>query len=162
MKLLIRNLARTTTEDELKEMFEAYGSVQSCSLVVDKKTGGSKGFGFIEMPKPGEAKAAMKNINGTELDGKIIRVKRAAATPVKATPAGPYEKSGSSSQDPLHGVTLEMMVTRLVEKYGWEELGHRIKIKCFTSEPSIASSLTFLRKTPWAREKVEALYLRSK
>jgi uncharacterized protein (DUF2132 family) len=65
----------------------------------------------------------------------------------------------ASSQDPLHGVTLEMLVTRLVEKYGWEELGRRIKINCFISDPSIASSLKFLRKTPWAREKVESLYL---
>jgi len=65
------------------------------------------------------------------------------------------------TQDPLHGVTLKMVVTHLVEKYGWEELGSRIKIKCFTSDPSIASSLKFLRKTPWARQKVEALYLRT-
>jgi len=68
----------------------------------------------------------------------------------------------STSQDPLHGVTLKMIVTRLEEKYGWEELGRRIKIKCFTSDPSIASSLKFLRKTPWARQKVEALYLDTK
>ena len=64
------------------------------------------------------------------------------------------------NQDPLHGVTLEMIVTRLEEEYGWEELGNLIKIKCFTSNPSIRSSLKFLRKTPWARQKVEALYLR--
>ncbi len=61
----------------------------------------------------------------------------------------------------MHGVTLEMVLTRLLEKYGWEELGRRIKINCFTSDPSIKSSLKFLRKTPWARQKVEALYLRS-
>ncbi len=65
------------------------------------------------------------------------------------------------SQDPLHGVTLEMVVTHLVEQFGWEELGRRINIKCFTSEPSITSSLKFLRKTPWARQKVETLYLRT-
>ena len=64
-------------------------------------------------------------------------------------------------KDPLHGVTLETVVVRLVEKYGWDELGRRIKIKCFTSDPSIVSSLKFLRKTPWARKKVETLYLRS-
>jgi uncharacterized protein (DUF2132 family) len=63
--------------------------------------------------------------------------------------------------NPLHGVTLEAIVTRLVERYGWDELGKRIPIKCFTSNPSIASSLKFLRRTPWARDKVEALYLRS-
>ncbi|RDH84060.1 MAG: transporter [endosymbiont of Galathealinum brachiosum] len=66
-----------------------------------------------------------------------------------------------TNQDPLHGVTLKMIVTRLQEKYGWNELGGRINIKCFTKDPSVSSSLKFLRKTPWAREKVEALYLRS-
>jgi len=70
--------------------------------------------------------------------------------------------SRAQTQDPLHGVTLEMIVTQLVEKYGWEELGKRINIKCFTSNPSIKSSLNFLRKTPWARQKVENLYLRAK
>lgn len=64
-------------------------------------------------------------------------------------------------QDPLHGVTLKMIITRLVEKYGWEELGQKINIKCFTTDPSIISSLKFLRKTQWAREKVETLYLRA-
>jgi uncharacterized protein (DUF2132 family) len=61
--------------------------------------------------------------------------------------------------DPLHGVTLQAILERLVEHYGWEELGQRIRIRCFTSDPSIKSSLTFLRKTPWARLKVENLYL---
>lgn len=68
----------------------------------------------------------------------------------------------ATARDPLHGVTLKMMVTRLVEQYGWEELGRRIAIKCFTNDPSITSSLKFLRKTPWARQKVETLYLHSK
>ncbi len=77
MKLIIRNLARTTTEAEIKKMFSAHGTVQSCSLVMDKKTGISKGFGFIEMPKPGDAKAAMKNLNGKEVAGSKIRVKKA-------------------------------------------------------------------------------------
>ena len=62
--------------------------------------------------------------------------------------------------DQLHGVTLKMIVTALVDEYGWEQLGQRIKINCFISNPSINSSLKFLRKTLWAREKVEALYLR--
>lgn len=61
--------------------------------------------------------------------------------------------------DPLHGITLQMMLERLVEKFGWEELSQRIRINCFASNPSIKSSLTFLRKTPWAREKVEKLYI---
>jgi uncharacterized protein (DUF2132 family) len=64
-------------------------------------------------------------------------------------------------RDPLHGITLEMIVTRLVEHYGWEELGRRIPIRCFTNDPSLKSSLTFLRRTPWARKKVEDLYLSS-
>ena len=65
-------------------------------------------------------------------------------------------------QDPLHGITLKVIVTQLEEKYGWEELGKRINIKCFTNDPSINSSLKFLRKTPWARKKVEELYLQTK
>jgi uncharacterized protein (DUF2132 family) len=66
---------------------------------------------------------------------------------------------GPHANDPLHGVTLKMIVEYLVEHYGWEALGHEINIKCFTSNPSVKSSLTFLRKTPWARKKVEDLYL---
>ena len=62
--------------------------------------------------------------------------------------------------NPLHGKSLELIVKHLVDHFGWEELGNRIKINCFKSNPSIKSSLTFLRKTPWAREKVEQLYLR--
>ena len=61
--------------------------------------------------------------------------------------------------NPLHGITLERMVTSLVERYGWEELGQLVKIRCFRSDPSVKSSLKFLRKTPWARQKVEELYL---
>lgn len=61
--------------------------------------------------------------------------------------------------NPLHGVTLEMIVTQLVSHYGWAELGRRIPIKCFTNDPSIKSSLKFLRQTAWARKKVEELYL---
>ncbi len=64
------------------------------------------------------------------------------------------------SSDPLHGVTLEMILTRLVELYGWEKMGRMIRIRCFNNDPSIKSSLKFLRKTPWARNKVEALYLK--
>jgi uncharacterized protein (DUF2132 family) len=64
--------------------------------------------------------------------------------------------------NPLHGITLEMILLHLVEKYGWEDLGNRIPIQCFINDPSIKSSLKFLRRTPWARKKVEDLYLRSK
>jgi len=69
--------------------------------------------------------------------------------------------NGQQPNDPLHGVTLEMILVRLLEKYGWEKMGRKIKIKCFTSEPSIKSSLVFLRKTPWARKKVEDWYARN-
>jgi uncharacterized protein (DUF2132 family) len=61
--------------------------------------------------------------------------------------------------NPLHGITLERIVTELAAFYGWESLGQQIDIRCFTQDPSIASSLKFLRRTPWAREKVEALYV---
>ena len=77
MKLIIRNLARSTTEEELKALFQEYGNVQSCDLVSDKTTGGSKGFAFVEMPKPGEAKVAMKNLNNMTVACNKIRVKRA-------------------------------------------------------------------------------------
>lgn len=63
--------------------------------------------------------------------------------------------------NPLHGITLKAIVTALVDQYGFEKLGQLINIRCFTQDPSIKSSLTFLRATPWAREKVEALYIRS-
>lgn len=66
------------------------------------------------------------------------------------------------SNDPLHGVTLERMLTELVAQYGWEEMGRRVAIRCFHFDPSIRSSLVFLRKTPWARAEVEAMYLRWK
>ncbi|WP_421977445.1 VF530 family DNA-binding protein [Roseivirga seohaensis] len=73
------------------------------------------------------------------------------------------DKTSTTPQpnNPLHGVKLADILEVLVKKYGWEELGDRINIRCFTHNPSIKSSLTFLRKTPWAREKVEQLYLRS-
>ena len=60
--------------------------------------------------------------------------------------------------DPCHGITLEMMLKHLVDKFGFEEMGRRIKIRCFNNDPSIKSSLSFLRKTPWARELVEEMY----
>ena len=65
----------------------------------------------------------------------------------------------TQENNPLHGLTLQTIVTKLVEHYGWEELGDRIRINCFISDPSVKSSLKFLRKTPWAREKVETLFV---
>jgi len=68
----------------------------------------------------------------------------------------------SGAGDPLHGITLKALLIELVEIYGWEELARRIRIKCFAKDPSINSSLKLLRKTPWARNKVEMLYLKGK
>ena len=67
--------------------------------------------------------------------------------------------SFEQKNNPLHGITLEVILYHLVDRFGWEELGRRIRINCFISDPSIQSSLKFLRKTPWARTKVEQLYL---
>jgi len=92
MKILVRNLARTTTEEELKAIFEKYGTVQSCTLVIDKETGGSKGFGFIEMPKIGDVKAAIKNLNNKEIAGSRVRVKKAENKP------GTNKNSGQTSE----------------------------------------------------------------
>ena len=64
-------------------------------------------------------------------------------------------------KDPLHGITLEAILVKLVDHYGWEELGQRIRINCFNNDPGIKSSLAFLRKTAWARKKVEDLYIRT-
>ena len=81
-----------------------------------------------------------------------IELARRAAQAAAMTPAN----------DPLHGVTLERLLTELVAHFGWEELGRRIAIRCFLFDPSIKSSLAFLRKTPWARAKVEEMYVRWK
>ncbi len=76
----------------------------------------------------------------------------------------PREEAGAvtdrKSNDPLHGMTLENILAMLVEHYGWEEMGRNIRIRCFNHDPSIQSSLQFLRRTPWARKKVEAMYVR--
>lgn len=70
------------------------------------------------------------------------------------------EMNDRQQKDPLHGVTLEMMLNRLVEHHGWKKLGQIVEIRCFNIDPSIKSSLQFLRRTPWARAKVEELYLK--
>jgi len=77
MKILVRNLARLTSEETIKSKFEPFGNVQYCKLIMDETSGTSKGFAFVEMPKAGEAKAAIKSLNNIELDGARIRVKRA-------------------------------------------------------------------------------------
>ncbi|MDP2366848.1 VF530 family DNA-binding protein [Rhodoferax sp.] len=75
-----------------------------------------------------------------------------------SAPASP-EQAPAQPRNPLHGLTLEAILNQLVAQYGWDGLGERVPVRCFISEPSIASSLKFLRKTPWARDKVESLYL---
>jgi uncharacterized protein (DUF2132 family) len=77
---------------------------------------------------------------------------RQAIVPLMTTPH-------DHSSNPLHGITLERMLNELVEQVGWERMGRRVRIACFTSDPSIGSSLKFLRRTPWARAKVEAMYV---
>ena len=67
--------------------------------------------------------------------------------------------SSAHRRDPLHGITLETIIKELVERYGWAEMGRRVPIRCFLHDPSVKSSLTFLRKTPWARERVEGWYI---
>ncbi|WP_158970321.1 RNA-binding protein [Paraglaciecola sp. L3A3] len=81
MKILIRNLDRETTEEELKAAFVTFGAVQSCAIVKDKSSGLSKGFGFVEMPKPGDAKVAVKTLNDSMLGANKIRVKYAQDKP---------------------------------------------------------------------------------
>lgn len=77
MKILVRNLSRETTEAELLALFRAYGDVQHCRLVMDRATGKSKGFGFVEMPRAGEARVAIKGLNARDVGGSKIRVKKA-------------------------------------------------------------------------------------
>ena len=77
----------------------------------------------------------------------------------EAASATPPDQSTAQPRNPLHGVTLERVVTELAADLGWPALGRRVPIRCFTHEPSVASSLKFLRRTPWARAQVEALYL---
>jgi RNA recognition motif-containing protein len=77
MKILVRNLSRETTEAELLTLFKAYGDVQYCTVVMDRATGKSKGFGFVEMPRAGEARVAIKGLNARDVGGSKIRVKKA-------------------------------------------------------------------------------------
>ena len=77
MKLLVRNLDRSITEEQLNDLFQTFGKVQSCSLTIDQVSGLSKGFGFVEMPKAGEAKVAIKNLNNKTVGNNKIRVKKA-------------------------------------------------------------------------------------
>jgi hypothetical protein len=85
--------------------------------------------------------------------------KPAKMSAMSTEPKPPGEPARAQPRNPLHGITLQRMVEELAEHFGWQELGEHIPIRCFTFEPSVSSSLRFLRKTPWAREKVEGLYL---
>lgn len=92
MRLLVRNMSRKTTQEELQDLFESFGAVQSCVLVHDEKTGQSKGFGFVDMPKAGDAKAAMHHLNGYELAGEYIRVKKAKPSPIQESASANEEQ----------------------------------------------------------------------
>ena len=83
MKILIRNLPRALSEGELEELFKVYGDVQSCTLILDKATGDSKGFGFVEIAKVGDAKAAIQGLNGKPINGNKTRVKKAEISTTK-------------------------------------------------------------------------------
>lgn len=86
-------------------------------------------------------------------------MQNADPTPANLPAMTASELKPTQARNPLHGLTLETLVTQLADFYGWDGLGQRIPIRCFTHEPSVGSSLKFLRKTPWARDKVESLYL---
>ena len=86
MKIMVLNLARSTTESALRDHFGSFGVVQYCTLVLDKVTGKSKGFGFVEMPQVDQARAAIKGLHGRDLDGSIVRVKPAEADPQDPVP----------------------------------------------------------------------------
>ena len=97
MKILVRNLARATSEENLAALFAPFGGVQSCNLVVDKDSGLSKGFGFVEMPKAGAAKAAIKALNNSVVDGEKIRVKLAQTKTVE--PSQHNSENGSAAMN---------------------------------------------------------------
>ena len=93
MKILVRNLSRETTQAELLALFKEYGDVQYCKVVMDRTTGKSKGFGFVEMPRAGEARAAIKGLNARDVAGNKIRVKKAEQSAAGATGKGAHDES---------------------------------------------------------------------
>jgi len=98
MKILVRNLSRETSEAQLLALFREYGDVQYCKLVLDKATGKSKGFGFVEMPRPGEARAAIKSLNYLDVDGNRIRVKKAEKHEEGASGKSPGKQSAGKTR----------------------------------------------------------------
>jgi len=101
MKILVRNVSKLTTHQELLALFEAYGKVQYCKLVEETKSDGHKGFGFVEMPSPGEAKAAIKRLNGEKLKGSVLRVKK--ANPKTEAKPSPWTNSKQASASETTG-----------------------------------------------------------
>ncbi len=121
MKLLVRNLARATSETDLIALFQAHGAVQSCNLVTDVNTGLSKGFGFIEMPKPGDANAAIKMLNGTDLEGNKIRVKKAESKPPKPMPYPSAETEPAEKQpDEVQAKTTQPARPKRINPYSYQ------------------------------------------
>lgn len=135
MKILARNLARTTTEAELRALFEAFGKVQYCTLAVDKETGASKGFAFIEMPRPGDAKAAVKSLNGKNVAGNKIRVKKADQSKPAKPAAATVEKTVAKEAENKHA---ENAAPVLIEA-GNESQGEDTREKSTPVNPGIWS-----------------------
>lgn len=134
MKLLVRNIARTVKAEELKVLFEKFGTVQSCTIVKDKDTGISKGFGFVEIPNPGQSKAAMKSLNGTVFSGSMLRVKKAiSAEERSANEAKVAEKKSAKAEakEEAQKAEAEQKAARQEEKFEAEETA---AIKTFTSK----------------------------
>ena len=113
----------------------------------------------MNCPPPSSDSQSTPPEPGAQSPGTQVQPAPAAQQSTPDTPAEPSAAAPAQPRNPLHGVTLEAMVTALAEHFGWQGLGERIPVRCFQSDPSVASSLKFLRKTPWAREKVEGLYL---
>ncbi len=116
MKLLVRNLARTITEKELRALFIQYGRVQSCDLVLDKTTDKSKGFAFVEMPKAGEAKVAIKTLNNKDIAGNKIRVKKA-----ENKPANKIEFEVKGEFDGVEQSSAPVSSDEAPKKFSWKD-----------------------------------------
>ncbi len=136
MKILVRNLSRDVTEAELLALFEAHGRVQSCTVVMDQATGGSKGFGFANMPVPHEAKKAMHALNGMSVKGSKMRVKKADPAPKKdETP----EEDASTVRSEASAVDAAAQAT--------EEAAARAKLKKDGSALGMKKPRTFRKTT---------------
>jgi hypothetical protein len=110
----------------------------------------------VEFPAHTRATIVMPELDKKSLSAQNIRLD---ATSAKSSPHDFMASPASHPRDPLHGITLENILNQLVQKHGWSEMGRRIPVRCFQFNPSVKSSLTFLRKTPWARKKVEDWFI---